>query len=228
MRALLTALLFAFALTPLQAHAQTRHEPTVFAGEIAAFEAADAGAPAQCPVLFVGSSSIRMWTSLSEDMAPVNVLNRGFGGATIRDVNYYFEQTVSRYHPRAIFFYAGENDVDLGESPEEIAADFRAFLALKDEALGATPVYFVSLKPSRLRFAQYETQTQVNRLIRQIARGRRDVHYVDVARPMLHHGQPRDIFIEDGLHMSAEGYAIWTRILRPIAMRNARRACSAG
>ncbi len=80
--------------------------------------------PPACPVLFVGSSSIRMWSSLEADMAPLPVLNRGFGGSRISEVNLYFDRIVTPYRPRAIVFYAGENDLDAGESPDAVAAQF--------------------------------------------------------------------------------------------------------
>ncbi len=197
--------------------------PERFASEIAAFAADDEARVSDCATIFVGSSSIRMWRSLEADMAPFSVLNRGFGGAAIADVNYYFDALVGRRQPRAIFFYAGENDVAAGQTPRDIVAAFRQFLARKDNVLGATPVYFISLKPSPRRFHQISSQRQVNNAIRRLARSRDDLHFVNVARAMMHHGDPRDVFVEDGLHMNTDGYAIWTRILRPLVSREERR-----
>lgn len=225
-----TKLLFAIMLwmhAP-QAIAQQAPAPDRFAAEIAAFDAADESHIDPCAVAFVGSSSIRLWRGLDADMAPFAVLNRGFGGATIADVNYYFGDLLGRRTPRAIFFYAGENDIANGQAPADVVAGFRRFLELKSNALGPTPVFFISLKPSRQRFAQIDAQREVNRAIRRLARSRRDLRFVDVASAMMTHGEPRDIFIEDGLHMNADGYAIWTRILRPLVARAARRgACGA-
>jgi len=194
--------------------------PERFAPEIAAFEAADGAQPlAPCPVLFVGSSSIRFWRSLAADMAPIRVLNRGFGGSEISDVDFYFDKVVSPYHPRAIFFYAGDNDVNSGKSTERIVGDFTRFLDLKDKALGRTPVYFISLKPSKLRWSQFAAQGEVNARIRALAARRRDLRFVDVVPTMLADGKPKDIFIADGLHMTPEGYALWTAVIRPVVER---------
>jgi lysophospholipase L1-like esterase len=165
--------------------------------------------PPECPVLFVGSSSIRMWGSLAEDMAPLPVLNRGFGGSSIRDVNRYFDRVVAPYGPRAIVFYAGENDLDSGQSPAEVAAQFRLFLDTKRARLGNVPVFFISAKPSKLRFAQFGRQSELNEAIRSLAAARSDLVFVDVAPAMMSGGQPRDIFLEDGLHMGPAGYVIW-------------------
>lgn len=188
-----------------------------FAADIAAFTTADAASPpARCPIVFVGSSSVRRWTSLTQDFAPLPVLNRGFGGSQISDINDNFDLVVTRYHPSAIVFYAGENDLNAGESPASVIADFERFMALTTERLGSTPVYFISLKPSRLREAQIPAQAQVNAAIRDLAQRRYDLVYIDVVPPMLDNGRPRDLFVADGLHMRPEGYAIWTGIVRPV------------
>jgi lysophospholipase L1-like esterase len=187
--------------------------PAPFAADIAAFEEADRAAqPAPCQVLFVGSSSIRFWNTLAEDMAPMRVIRRGFGGSAIADVNRYFDRIVAPYRPAAIVFYAGENDIDQGATPEATVALFERFMAMKRRALGATPVYFISLKPSRLRAAQLDRQRAVNEAIAAMAARRDDLEYIDVASPMAH--APDDIYLADGLHMNAAGYAIWTREVR--------------
>ncbi|MBL8537166.1 MAG: hypothetical protein JNM59_07150 [Hyphomonadaceae bacterium] len=195
-----------------------------FESEIAAFAGRQTDIAAHCPILFVGSSSIRLWGALNDDMAPASVLNRGFGGATIADINAHFDVLVTAARPWAIFFYAGENDIADGATPEAVVASFTAFLDRKDAALGATPVYFISLKPSIARAQQRAAQRAVNTRIRALARARRDLHYVDVASAMMANGTVRDIFVEDGLHMTPEGYDIWRRVIRPLVVRETARA----
>lgn len=197
----------AAALAPLPADAPFRKEILRFA------ELDRERPPPQCPVLFVGSSSIRLWQTLAEDMAPLPVLNRGFGGSSIADANYYFDRIVAPYRPRAIVFYAGENDLDAGRSPADVAAEFRRFLDAKRRTLGDTPIFFISAKPSKLRFAQLARQSELNAAIRTLAADSRDLVFVDVVPAMLTNGQPRDLFIEDGLHMAPVGYAIWRDIV---------------
>jgi lysophospholipase L1-like esterase len=183
--------------------------------EVSQFVAADRAAPpAPCQVLFVGSSSIVKWNTLVADMAPIPVINRGFGGSHIEYVNRWFDEIVAPYKPRAIVFYAGDNDIDAGKSPDRVVADFDEFMVRKTKALGDTPVYFISLKPSKLRFSELPLQTQVNDAIRAKAARRHDLHYIDVVNPMLENGKPREIFGPDGLHMNPEGYIIWTHIVR--------------
>jgi lysophospholipase L1-like esterase len=153
-------------------------------------------------------------------MAPVPAINRGFGGSHIESVNRWFDQIVAPYRARAIVFYAGENDIDAGKSVDSVVADFDAFMARKTQVLGRTPVYFVSLKPSKLRFAEFPLQSKVNDAIRARAGKRSDLRYIDVVSPMLQDGKPKDIFGPDDLHMTREGYVIWTRAVRAALLPN--------
>ena len=219
----------AFALTSLAAGAAAQTPPAPdsaleksLGAEIDRFVEADrTSPPAPCQVLFVGSSSIVKWRdSLAADMAPMPVINRGFGSSHIEYVNRWFDQIVAPYRPRAIVFYAGENDLDAGKSVDRVVADFDTFMARKTRALGKTPVYFISLKPSKLRFAQFPLQSRVNDAIRARTGKRADLHYIDVVTPMLDNGKPKDIFDPDGLHMTAQGYAIWTRVVRAALLPN--------
>jgi hypothetical protein len=219
---------FALALSTASVGAQTTPAPAPtleeeLSVEIARFVEADRAAPpADCQVLFVGSSSIVKWReNLAADMAPMPVINRGFGGSHIEYVNRWFDQIVAPYRPRAIVFYAGENDIDAGKSVDRVVADFDEFMTRKTQALGKTPVYFISLKPSKLRFAQFPLQSQVNDAIRARAGKRSDLHYIDVVSPMLENGKPKDLFGPDDLHMTAAGYAIWTRAVRAALLPNA-------
>ena len=187
-----------------------------FRNEILRFAEVDRESPSPaCPILFIGSSSIRMWNSLAADMAPLPVLNRGFGGSSTRHVNDYFDRVVTPYRPRAIVLYAGENDIDAGESPADVLAQVERFLALKDQRLGRrVPVFYISLKPSRLRAAQFEPQSQANQAVKALAARRADLEFIDVVPAMLEDGRPRDLYVADGLHMNPAGYAIWRERVR--------------
>lgn len=197
-------------------------DPHRYDADIAAFETQDrASPPGPCRIVFVGSSTIRRWTTLEADMAPLAVLNRGFGGSHIADVTFFFDRVVAPYRPRAIVFYAGENDFDADRPATDVVADFARFMDLKTRTLGDTPVYFVSLKPSRLREPEMGGQAWINARIRDMSQARSDLHYIDIVPAMLlPNGHPRNIFVEDGLHMTPAGYAIWTPIIRGILTRD--------
>ncbi|HEY9219736.1 MAG TPA: GDSL-type esterase/lipase family protein [Phenylobacterium sp.] len=226
------ALIFAAALFALSdvANAQPAAAtgPERFAEQIEAFAAEDRAAlRSPCQIVFTGSSSVRRWTTMNQDLAPLPVLNRGFGGSTIADVNFYFPQVVGRYRPAAVVFYAGENDLNAGKAPAAVVADFERFMQLKTQALGSTPVYFVSLKPSKLRWSQFAAQSWINGRIRDMARRRADLDYIDVVAPMLEGGEPKDIFVQDNLHMTPGGYVIWTSVIKPVLERDDPRLQSA-
>ena len=220
------AALLSLALLSLTAAAMPPE--TKFSPEIAHFAELDAATPPKpCGLLFIGSSSVRFWKTLDQDMAPYPVINRGFGGSQIADVTLYFDQVVAPYHPRAIFFYAGDNDIHVGRTPAQVVADFQAFLDHKDQVLGATKVYFISLKPSKARWAELAAQGDANAQIKAIAAKRPDLDYVDVVPTMLEGGVPKDIFVGDGLHMTPAGYVLWTQVVRPVVEHEAKtgRAC---
>lgn len=105
---------------------------------------------------------------------------------------------------------------------ERVISDFDEFMRRKTQVLGKTPVYFISLKPSKLRFTEFPLQSQVNDAIRARATQRSDLHYIDVVTPMLENGKPKDIFVDDGLHMNAAGYQIWTRVVRAALLPNTK------
>ena len=198
-------LALAFSLAAIAASAQTPAPtgPERFAKEIDAFAKADAASmPPRCDVVFTGSSTIKRWNTLVQDMGSIPSINRGFGGSQIADVNFYFDKVVKPYHPRAIVFYAGDNDINAGKSPYQVLADFKKFMALKSSRLGSTPVFVVSIKPSKLRLAQFAKQVEANMMLREYAAQRGDLYYIDVVDAMLTNGAPKDIFVQDGLHIT--------------------------
>jgi lysophospholipase L1-like esterase len=191
--------------------------PRRFESTIVEYEKADLAKPVPaCPIVFTGSSSIRRWTTLEKDMEPWNAINRGFGGSQIADVNYYFDRVVKPYKPRAIVFYAGENDINAGKAPHQVFADFEEFMRLKNRALGKTPVFVISNKPSKARMAQLVRQSELNFMLKELAAKREDLIYIDVVEPMLDKGYPKNIFVADNLHMTPAGYAIWTPVVRAV------------
>lgn len=193
--------------------------------QIARYERADRRwPPARGGIVFTGSSTIRLWRTLAEDMAPLPVINRGFGGAHLAHVNAFAARIVLPYAPAAVVLYCGDNDLGAwtGKRPEKIVSDFTRFLSLVHDALPETRIYFVSIKPSRLRREQWPAQEEANRAIAELVRALPRVDYVDVATPMLGGArQPaRDLFTLDGLHLSRAGYALWTSVLRPLLLRD--------
>lgn len=186
--------------------------------EIARFEAQDRAAPpGPGAVVFVGSSSIRLWSTLADDFAGTRVLNRGFGGSRVADATRYAARIVLPYRPRLVVLYAGDNDLAEGRTPADVVADVQAFVAAIHRTAASTPVVFVSIKPSPARASLLAAMREANALVRAYAARTPRVRYVDVFDAMLGaDGAPRaDLFGPDGLHMNARGYALWTRVIAP-------------
>ncbi len=178
-------------------------------------------------VLFVGSSSIRMWRT-RDCFDGMPVINRGFGGSQISDVNTFFHRIVAAYKPRVIVLYAGDNDVAAGKTPQRVFVDYRKFVALVHEHLAGTPVVFIGIKPSGRRWEMRSDMAEANQMIRRYARKHSDLFYFNSAGPLLNdEGRPDDsLFLADRLHLNDNGYAAWTESLRPIiesAMRGMER-----
>ena len=185
-------------------------------------------APKPGVIVFTGSSSINFWETLAQDMAPLNVVNRGFGGSQMAHVTHYAPKIVMPYSPRAVVVYAGENDLawPWSKAPETVLRDFQEFVDLVQRQVPTTWIYFLSVKPTPLRWRQREKQRQTNQMIADFCRTRSQVQFVDVSTAMLDScGKPRrELFKWDGLHPSAACYALWTSIIRPILMTRSTEA----
>jgi lysophospholipase L1-like esterase len=219
MKILRTLLLFLLLWSPLATARDNRENDHVqWNAEIAAFQVADrAHPPAPGAVLFIGSSSIRLWTSLATDFPEVRTLNRGFGGSEIADSTRFADRIVAPYHPRVIVMYAGDNDLEAGNSPQRVRDDFAAFVRKARAVDPGVPIAFIAIKPSMARKALLPKIREANTLVRDWAATQQDVAYLDIFTPMLgKDGQPQaKWFVQDGLHMNRTGYELWIGIVRP-------------
>ena len=196
--------------------ARQNWEPT-----IRAFEQHDKAQPVPPGgIVFTGSSSIARWASLAEDMKPLPVINRGFGGSQYTDVDQYAGRIVVAYRPKIVVVYAGDNDLAEGspKTPESVLGDVRKFVQIVHSKLPETWIYVISIKPSVLRWNAWPKMKEANALIQDFANQQERVQYIDVATPMFdaQGNLPRDLFVEDGLHPTAKLYAMWTAIIKPI------------
>lgn len=184
---------------------------------IAKFEAADAANPPEKGgVLFVGSSSIRLW-DLDKSFPKLGAINRGFGGSEIADSTYFADRIVTKYEPRTIVLYAGDNDVAKGKSPERVHADFGAFVKRVRGTLPRTKIVYIAIKPSLSRWKLVEKMRKANAMIAADCAADELLVFVDIDTPMLgDDGKPRpELFKDDGLHLNKKGYALWAELIRP-------------
>jgi lysophospholipase L1-like esterase len=189
--------------------------------QIRAFEEADRLHPPEAgTIVFTGSSSIRLWRTLEHDMAPLRVINRGFGGCHLAHVIHYAERIVITYRPGAVVLYAGENDLGWlsRKTPVDVLHDFRRFVRLVRANLAGTRVYFLSIKRSPFRRGRWAAMDEANRLVREFAAGCERVAFVDTSTPMLDAtGAPRPEYLPwYRAHLTARGYELWASIVRPV------------
>lgn len=196
-------------------------DPLRWTADVEALEAEPAG-PGH-PVVFVGSSSIRLWETLERDMAPLPVLRRGFGGSRISDAVYWLDRLVTPHDPSVVVVFSGTNDL-AGDTPREpawVAARFDELVArLRDLGSGA-PLVYIAISPTPARERHLDLVLETNALVRARCEASPGLHFVDTASALLDaEGRPDPRwFVEDRLHLNAEGYALWTATVRPVVER---------
>jgi len=165
-------------------------------------------------VVFVGSSSIVRW-STRERFEDLPVINRGFGGSHISDVNHFIEETVLRYGPEVVVFYAGNNDIAAGKSADQVFADYQHFVGRVHSRHPAAQILFISTHPSLLRWEHWPEMQRLNASVLRYSEANPALHYADITAGMLGaDGRPRpELFVEDGLHLTEAGYDVWTPIV---------------
>jgi lysophospholipase L1-like esterase len=185
--------------------------------EITAFETSDrTHPPPKGCIVFVGSSSIRLWTSLASDFPGLLVVNRGFGGSQLADSVNFADRIITPYHPREVVIYAGGNDINAGKDPDVVFGDFVALVARIRAGSPGARICFIASAPNPKRWEQVEKVKRLNKLVRTYCE-RHGLEFIDVFPLMLGpDGKPKpDIFVEDRLHMNAKGYAIWREAVLP-------------
>jgi len=194
--------------------------PDRFENAIKKFESADlVKFPTEDAVLCIGSSSIRLWHQhIRQDLAPLEIIPRGFGGSNMNDLLHYTDRIVLSYKPRAIVVYEGDNDIAQGISPNKVKETFSKFTAKVHKHLPNCRIYFLAIKPSISRWHIWPKMKQANNLIAAKCKKDKRLTFIDTAKPMLDEkGRPKKtIFQKDNLHMNRGGYMIWRDTLKPI------------
>lgn len=194
-------------------------DPIIWLPEIWAFEASDRkqGYPENA-VVFVGSSSIRFWETLAEDMAPIPVIRRGFGGSRLADATYYADRIVTRYKPSAVVLFSGTNDMVPGRTkqPQDLFMLYRAFVDRIWRDQPDTPIFYIAITPSPSRWEVWPLAREANRLISEFAANESMLYFIDTQQALLGvDGMPRpEMYRPDGLHLSKLGYRQWAEIIR--------------
>jgi lysophospholipase L1-like esterase len=217
-RALVACTAIALASAPALSAQVADPDPSRFTeyfDDIATYDAENS-APAN-PIVFVGSSSINFWRT-AHYFPQFPVVNRGFGGSQASDATHWVKEAVLQYDPSVVVYYEGDNDVSAGKKAPQIFEDMREFAEAVHSTLPGTHVVFLSVKPSESRWAQWGEMQATNALLEQYAADRYNVHYVDVGSDLLGaNGRPiPGLFRGDNLHLTEDGYEVWTRIVTPV------------
>lgn len=214
----LSPLLALFLSAPLP-RAFADEAPAPFAKwekEISALEQLDReNPPPKHAIVFVGSSSIKKWTTVAEDFPHHRVLNRGFGGSQMSDAAHFVDRIVLPYEPRFIVVYSGGNDINAKKTAEQVFESFKEFVAKVRAKQPDVPIAYISIAGNPKRWSQVEEVKKANALIEAFTKEQPGLKFIDVFSQMLgSDGLPRpEIFSADRLHMNPEGYKLWTQIV---------------
>lgn len=195
-------------------------DPLVWEADISALEKTTQTTPdLENTVVFVGSSSIRFWDTLTKDMAPITVIRQGFGGAKLNDLVHYAERIVTNYQPSAVVVFAGSNDLTPGDTkpPEQLLASYQEFVARVRAENPGLLIYYIAITPSPRRWEVWRIAQAANALIEEYINNTPGLFYLDTGPALMgDDGLPdTDNYLFDKVHLSEEGYKKWTSIIRP-------------
>jgi glycerophosphoryl diester phosphodiesterase len=220
---MLKFLFFIFVLTAISCSPLIKYQklPEVIAWEkdIEKFEQQDKSeSDPDNAILFAGSSSIRLWSSIRKDMAPYPVIQRGFGGAKLSDLAVYSERIISPHLCKAIVMFIA-NDIsgtDKDKSPEEVAKLFRILIKSIRKTHPETPVFWIAITPTKARWEVWPQARKANELIKQYCENQNNTYFIDTENEFLNEsGHPREeLFVDDLLHLNQNGYALWSSIIK--------------
>lgn len=179
-------------------------------------------APPKDPILFIGSSSIRLWVDFTRTFKDYTVLNRGIGGAVTSDVDRYLEDIVFPYHPKQLIIYVGENDLIKAASGEEVFQSFKKLYTDIRAKLPVVPIVYIAIKASPSRAQYLSKGIKANQLVQEFLKREKNTVFLDIYKSMFDKKgemQPK-LFKEDMLHMNATGYEIWNKLLKPYLLKD--------
>lgn len=166
-------------------------------------------------IVFTGSSSVRFWKNVAELFPEYQIINSGFGGSQASDLKYYLNELVLKYNPKKVFIYEGDNDLSEGKKSEEIIADFTTIINKLKAQNNAIEIVLIAAKPSISRWRLRRNYKKLNKEFKKLSKKDDKLYFADVWQPMLKGKKlKKNLFIEDGLHMNSEGYAIWYDVIK--------------
>jgi lysophospholipase L1-like esterase len=203
--------------------AQEKNQISKFQGDIETIQKMDKiYKTLENPIVFVGSTSISKWSGLNVAFGKYNVLNRGIAGTSINDINYYLNDLVIKYKPRQVVIFVGVNDfVDELATPDTVLNRTVNMINNIRAKLPNVPIAYISIQGAPSRASHIDRIKEANKLIKKYLSTEKNTSFIDVFNPLLNkNGQLREeLFIEDRLHLTAEGYKIWIKQIEPYLLK---------
>jgi predicted esterase len=192
---------------------------TRFEKEILAFEKLDETEKySPNAILFTGSSYIKRWATIKQDLAPHEIIHRGFGGSNIAEMAYYIDRIMGDYQFQAIFFYSGSNDITVSsqdKSPEQVLETFKYVEKKVRQKHPNTPIYYIAISPNERRWAVWDKIVETNNLFKVYCEQTPNLHFIETDTKLLGKDgkYQSDLYVEDKLHFNKNGYKIWREII---------------
>ncbi|HUX97117.1 MAG TPA: GDSL-type esterase/lipase family protein [Bacteroidales bacterium] len=169
-------------------------------------------------IIFAGSSSIRLWSTLKEDIAPYPVIQRGYGGAKLSDFAVYADRIFDPHECRAIVIFVA-NDITGSEndkSPEEVLRLYKHVVKTIRKNHKNTPVFWIAITPTSSRWKAWPQIRNANKLIKEYCEKSQNLYFITTDFAFLgQDGKPKDeLFRDDLLHLNDQGYALWKEIVK--------------
>lgn len=200
-------------------------DPLVWEADIIALEERTQKlSPPENAIVFVGSSSIRLWNGLIDAMAPIPVIQQGFGGAKLHDLVYYADRLVNIYQPKAVVVFAGSNDITPGavKSPEQILKRYQQFVAKVRATHSELPIYYIAITPTPKRWEVWPDAQAANAVLQEYSERTAGLFYIDTGPSLMDSTGMPDLenYSFDKGHLSDKGYSVWTSIVRPRLLKD--------
>jgi hypothetical protein len=211
-------LLIAISCSPVKLY---KSDPEVLKWEkdIQAFEKLDATEPDPADaILFTGSSSIRLWSTIKEDLAPYTIIQRGYGGAKLTDFAFYADRIIYPHKFKALALFVA-NDITGGKNdrtPEEVLGLYQNIVKQVRKKYKEEPIFFIQITPTNSRWRVWDKITEANNLIKNYSSQEEGLYFIETDdRFFGDDGKPRaELFRDDQLHLNADGYEIWTAVIK--------------
>jgi lysophospholipase L1-like esterase len=210
-------ILISFILFFTRGYSQYKRE-AMWLPEIKEFLHADSlKFPKKNSILFVGSSSIRLWNDLQSYFPEYKIIQRGVGGSHLEDIIHFADKIIFPYNPKQIILYEGSNDINNGQTPEEYIVELKVFVNLVHLHQKRTPIVILSVfcSPSRNKIS--DEYQKLNILLKEFSIKNPNVTFVDISKTVFDTQgyYDRNAFLSDSLHVSASTYKKWATIIKP-------------